>query len=370
MRILRIIRDYLFYCGIKRDEYRKLKKDAYISNFEVWRVLHCLMTAVFAMLVVVSLTIKFVSPNMIFYMFGFAYSVIVSLMFLFVLRKDSLIAQLIIYLSISLLFLFACFITQNKPEVPATTFIVFLLIAPMFMIDKPYFMLIELGTASTIFLVWMRSVKPYNIWMMDAMNIIVFAIVGLFLHIIANSLRIKEFVLSRKLNIQKDIDELTGIKNKAALTREINKYLGDKTNEKGVLFMMDIDHFKMVNDTYGHDVGDSVISQLGSLLSTLFPNGEVVGRFGGDEFIVFIKNSNDKTLAEEAAKKIISSARENIQLPDIDKKVSISIGIAVYNGVENNYSELFKKADVALYRTKANRVVGFNFYEDAAPANE
>ncbi len=364
MKILRKIRNYLFYCGIEKEEYKVLKKDAYVSNFEVWRVLHCLMIFIFAALFISSFSVSLIVSNKIFYLIGFIYSILVSVLFLFVFKKDSLIAQLIIYLSISLLLLLGAFITKNNPDNPATTFIAFLLITPMFMIDKPYFMAIELSVSSIIYFVWMYSVKPYDIWLMDVFNVIVFVIIGLFLHIIANSIRIKEFVLARKINIQKDIDELTGIKNKAALTRDINNYLSDKSKDKGILFMLDIDRFKMVNDTYGHDVGDSVINQLGSLLSHLFTNGEVVGRFGGDEFIVFIKDTNDKALAEEAANKIVNGAIENIQLPDIDKKVSISIGIALYNGVENNYSEIFKKADVALYKTKADRTVKFNFYSD------
>ena len=354
MKVLETLRNYICYCGIEKDEYNALKKkDAYVSNFNVWRVLHFLMAAVFGFLFVGSFFSHLMEMNRVFYLVAFFYSLI-ALFLSFKLKKDSLIAQLIIYLSISLLFVFSGFITQNKPDIPATTFIVFLLITPMFMIDKPYFMAIELIAASTVFLIWMHGVKPYAVWRYDMVNVVIFTVVGIFLHIIANSIRIKEFVLTRKINIQKDTDAMTGLKNKDALTREINEYLEDETTDKGILFLMDVDKFKSINDTYGHDIGDEVISQLGGFLESRLTGNEIVGRFGGDEFVAFIRGTDDLELACGTADDIIRGVRETVKLPDQDRKVSISIGIAIYHGQEKNYSEIFKKADIALYQSKAD----------------
>ena len=362
MRTLRIIRNYFFYSGIEKDEYNAVKKDAYVSNYEVWRILHFVMVAAFAFLYISSIFNELLESNKLFYLIALAYSVSVSLLFL-VLKKDSLVAQLLIYLSISLLFVFAALITQNKPEIPATTFIAFLLLSPMFMIDKPFFMTFELAAASTVFLVWMYNVKPYEVWEMDMINVIIFTIVGIILNIIANSIRIKEFVLTRKINIQKDTDELTGLMNKGALTREIQAVLDDESANKGILFMMDVDHFKQINDTYGHDVGDNVIVQLGRLLGKKFVKDEIAGRFGGDEFIVFIENTDDAETARTIAEAISKGASESIKYPEQEREVCVSIGIAIYNGLEKNYSELFKKADMALYRSKADSQVKYCFYE-------
>lgn len=356
MKILKTLRNYLCYCGIEKDEYKALKKDAYISNYKVWRVLHCLMVTVFAALYICSLTVDIMQANRIFYLLAFLYAVAAAGLFCFVLKEDSLIAQLLIYLSISLLYVFGALITQNKPDSPATTFIVLLVIAPMFMIDKPYFMGIELGAASIIYIIWMHGAKTHDAWKMDVGNTVVFAVVGFFIHVIANSIRIKEFVLSRRISIQKDTDELTGLKNKDALTRAINEFFAsDKAEKKGILFMLDIDRFKAVNDTYGHDVGDSVIHQFGVFLGDMFAGKEIVGRFGGDEFIVFVKDTDDASLAEATAQRIVEGAAAQIRLPDEKEKVGISIGIALYQGLEQNYSEIFKKADIALYKVKANK---------------
>ena len=231
-------------------------------------------------------------------------------------------------------------------------FVILLVITPMFMIDKPYFMTLELCAASAVFLVWMYFVKSYEIWQYDLINVIIYTLVGIFLHIIANSIRIKEFVLRRELNIQKDIDDLTGLKNKGAITRAINSFLANESTNKGIMFLLDIDKFKDVNDMYGHDVGDAVIKKLGTFLDDKFTNDEIVGRWGGDEFIVFFKNTDDIDNACEIADSITKEAKQEVIVPNSGEGIAVSIGIDVYTGDERNYSDMFKKADIAMYKAK------------------
>ena len=362
MRVFKRLCNYFFYCGIEKEEYNAVKKNAYVSNFEIWRILHFLMAATFLVLFGFSFFNDVLRNNSFFYLVAFLYSA-VAIAFFFALEKDSLVAQLLIYLSISVLFLFGCFISANNPELPATTFIVFLLITPLFMIDKPFFMAIELTAASTVCLVWMYHVETKKAWEMDLVNITIFTIIGIFLNIIANSVRIREFILTREIKIQKDTDDMTGLKNKGYITRRINSFLSDPATSKGVMFMLDIDRFKSINDTYGHDVGDSVICQLGNILAAMASGNEILGRFGGDEFILFIKNSDDVSAARSLAAKLVQTASEKITVPAENQKISISIGIALYQGLEKSYSEIFKKADLAMYKAKADPVNRFYVYE-------
>ena len=354
MNILKKIRNYICYCGIEKDEYNAVKKNAYISNFEVWRVLHFVMDIAFGFMLVNSMISNLLEGNMIFYLAAFIYSIIATGLF-FVVKSDSFVGQLLIYLSIIMLLLFGCFLTSNNPSIPALTFIVMLIITPLFMIDKPYYMILVIILSATVFLIWMYNVKDVEIWKMDLVNTCAFAGVAIIIHVIANSIRIKEFVLIKEIQIQKDTDDMTGLMNKGALTRNINEFLSENTSKKAMLIFLDIDYFKPINDTYGHDVGDSVINQLGKYLAGKFTNSEIVGRFGGDEFIVFIKDSDDTEYARKVALEIWEESREFIKLPNPDHLISVSMGIAVYHGEEKNYSEIFKKADVALYVTKANR---------------
>ena len=361
MKFLKKLRNYFCYCGIEKDEYKQIKRNAYISNFEVWKKLNFVMVIAFAILFITSFFNKLMAMNLIIYGSGLAYSLIATVLF-FVLKKDSIWAQLLIYLSISILLLVGALLSANKPDLPTLTFIVMLLVTPMFMIDKPYFMAIEHAIACTIFLVWMYFVKDPYIFKVDLINTLSFAPLGIVIHIISNSYRIKEFVLIRQINIQKDIDELTGLKNKSALTREINKFIERKTNYKqGLFFVLDIDKFKEFNDTFGHDVGDVILEKLGKYLKAKFEK-EIVGRFGGDEFIIFIKNNADVKYATKIANEIATEVAEQIVLPS-DEKLSVSMGISIYRGEEKNYSEIFKKADIALYKTKADRRQKFNINE-------
>ena len=361
MNIIRKLKNYYFYCGIEKEEYNAVKKAAYISNYEVWKILHYLMALVFGGLFVLSFFNALMALNTWFYLGAFIYSTIGIVAFIF-LKKDSLIAQLLIYLSMSVLFVFGVLINQNKVDYPATTFIVMLVLTPMFMIDKPYFMMLELSVATAVFLIWMYQIKPPEIWKIDLVNAITFTVVGSFLNIISNSLRIREFVLTRQIKIQKDTDEMTGLRNKGSLTREINEFLLDSSKNKGILMIMDVDRFKSINDTYGHDIGDSVIIQLGHLLANKFVKDEITGRFGGDEFILFIKNTDDIDMACQIANDVASSVSKDIKLPNENEHISISIGIALYKGDEKNYSELFKKADVALYKAKEDSNMRFFVY--------
>ena len=353
METLRKIRNYFLYCGIEKDEYNALKKDAYISNYKVWRILHFLMASVFGGLLLASFFVAPMAANRKIYLTAFVYTAIAITVFFF-LEKDSIVAQFFIYLSISVLLVFGCFLSQNNPGYPGVTFIVFLIVTPMFMIDKPFFMMIELCVASAVYLIWMRGVKTPEVWQVDLLNTIPFTIVGCYLNVIANSIRIKEFVLTRQIRIQKDTDELTGISNKGALTREINGFLADRNTDKGTMLLLDCDHFKSINDTYGHDVGDSVIRQIGQFLSGLVNPGLIAGRVGGDEFVVFVKNTNDPETAAKLAEEIANGVSSGVKLPDKDKKVSVSIGISFYNGLAKNYSEIFNRSDMAMYKAKAD----------------
>ncbi|MCR5147937.1 MAG: GGDEF domain-containing protein [Eubacterium sp.] len=212
----------------------------------------------------------------------------------------------------------------------------------------------------------MNSTAPNasKYWQIDFANVISFTAVGIFLNVIANSLRIKEFVLTREINVQKDTDDLAGLMNKGAMTREINRFLLDKSTNKGLLFMMDIDHFKSINDTYGHDTGDDVIRQFGSFLGKNFTHNEIVGRFGGDEFIMFIRNNDNPEEALCIAGNIVEGIQKNVILAEGRQKISLSIGIAIYHGIEKNYSEIFKKADIALYEAKADSEIRYHMYKE------
>ncbi len=157
-------------------------------------------------------------------------------------------------------------------------------------------------------------------------------------------------------------DALTGLYNKKTTEEQIIKFLADEQNAScGALMIIDIDNFKSVNDTFGHLYGDAVIKQLGGILKSAFQKSDVLGRVGGDEFFVFLKNYKDNDVLVQRAQEICEGFRKTYEQNGVTVKVSASVGIATtYNSFE--FEEIYKMADIALYNTKAKGKNGFAFY--------
>ena len=117
------------------------------------------------------------------------------------------------------------------------------------------------------------------------------------------------------------------------------------------------------DDKDGHDEGDVILNKLGKYFKEKFAKDEIVGRFGGDEFIIFIKNTDDIEYAKKIALEVCQEVEETIKLPDEKESITISIGIAIYQGQEKHYSDIFRKADAALYKTKDDRSIKYSIYE-------
>ena len=148
-----------------------------------------------------------------------------------------------------------------------------------------------------------------------------------------------------------NIDPLTGLYNRRILER---------IRDCNIALMCDIDNFKEINDTYGHDVGDYVIKNIASVLRENTRINDYVCRLGGDEFFVGFTNCEYDFIFERC-EKIKQEISKRIKLPD--KKVTISIGIA-FNKNNESISELMKKADDALYESKNNNKDTITLYEE------
>ena len=128
------------------------------------------------------------------------------------------------------------------------------------------------------------------------------------------------------------------------------------------MFIIDIDNFKTVNDTFGHTIGDTVLQKISSCLKSNFRSQDIIGRAGGDEFVVFLKNVSSDDLIYEKAE-LLRDALQNFSLSASETfPISISIGISLYPQNGCKYSELFTTADKALYSSKRNGKNRYTFY--------
>lgn len=160
------------------------------------------------------------------------------------------------------------------------------------------------------------------------------------------------------------IDELTGIFNRRALENKVKSWItSEECVGKQAFLMMDIDHFKEINDVYGHAVGDKVLKEVGKILKEQFRESDLLGRIGGDEFVVFMKN----VATEEIALKKAGTLRDRISeidLPELKgKKITSSVGLAFWPDHGKSYKDIYVCADKALYETKRNGRNGCTVYD-------
>ena len=167
-----------------------------------------------------------------------------------------------------------------------------------------------------------------------------------------------------ELQIKADTDLLTGLTNKAATIRMIKEYMAQNPNGTGVLFVIDIDNFKKINDTMGHAFGDEVLKELGHQLRSMFRAMDVVGRFGGDEFMVFMTDIKDPAAIKRNGDRLRDFFRNFKAGEYVKYSVTASIGGAIFSEDGKDFDSLFKTADKAVYVVKKRGKNDVAFYGD------
>ncbi|HDJ1466715.1 TPA: diguanylate cyclase [Clostridioides difficile] len=155
-----------------------------------------------------------------------------------------------------------------------------------------------------------------------------------------------------KLIEQSQSDLMTGLLNKYTTEKRIRDTLFHNADKKYVLFMIDMDNFKFINDTMGHAFGDKVLSDLANCLKSNFNNSDVIGRVGGDEFLVFMEYGGDEKSIQNKCINILKELNNSFTNYNIPFEIGISIGISIYPKDANEFYELYNYADKALYRAK------------------
>ncbi|MDD2971639.1 MAG: response regulator, partial [Lachnospiraceae bacterium] len=171
-------------------------------------------------------------------------------------------------------------------------------------------------------------------------------------NVMTNSRRMVSIEMeAQKLKIKSEVDEMTGLYNKTTTELMSNEVLKKGNSILDALLIIDIDNFKTVNDTMGHQEGDYVIKQVSDILLSSFRKSDIVGRIGGDEFCVVMVDVPDKSVIYHKINELIQIMRfkPNINIPEY---VTLSIGVATNEKKRINYADLFKKADSALYLAK------------------
>ncbi|MDD2702040.1 MAG: EAL domain-containing protein [Sideroxydans sp.] len=170
-------------------------------------------------------------------------------------------------------------------------------------------------------------------------------------------------------------DTLTGLPNRRLMHDRLRQALASSTRNKryGALCMLDLDDFKVINDSRGHATGDELLQEVARRLQTGVRDGDTVARLGGDEFVVILESLSDKTaeaatLAENIAEKLRAMLHEPFELTGFTTRISSSIGIVTFLDHEVEVDDLLKYTDTAMYQAKAAGRDAIRFYDPALQA--
>jgi diguanylate cyclase (GGDEF)-like protein/PAS domain S-box-containing protein len=159
-------------------------------------------------------------------------------------------------------------------------------------------------------------------------------------------------------------DPLTNLPNRLLFNDRFEQTITTSIRHKKMFAMIiiDIDKFKKINDTHGHDLGDKLITYVGLKIRDLLRKSDTIARFGGDEFLLLLPEIGSKADVEIIAKKIIDFFREKILLGDRKLSITLSMGISLYPQDGQDSSTLLKNADLALYDVKASGRNNYKFF--------
>ena len=228
----------------------------------------------------------------------------------------------------------------------------------------------EIMYAGRIWLLESASLKS-NVALYDwgaiLLPVISLLLLAVFLSIYIRSLNASFIGMIGQVNHQLEIDDLTNLYSRYCIHEKLDKAILNSNQKQGRLavIFMDLDHFKTVNEAFGHEVGDKLLNKVAQRLTSVWPTGTVLGRLGGDEFLAFVElddaMSNDdlKLLCHE----VITQVSHSYLIDNRTLTIGCSIGVALYPNFGDDAMTLVKNADMAMYRAKALGRSTYHFYD-------
>lgn len=283
-----------------------------------------------------------------------------------------------VYLLIGIELIYAGSLSLVDLTQKGTAFPVFLVLIPILFIDKQIrmslFLLISCIIYSAVVLKYKVPAEAHD----DVFESVTFGGVAMLGHYFLNVKMMRGLVneknmqhaiaaykkVQQKLRQKAETDHLTGLYNRETFVNFARKQIRDKAEENGVIIVgiLDVDHFKEINDSFGHQTGDDIIRQVSAVLQKTLRKNDLIGRLGGDEYIFFLNDIEDKEVVTSIAKRILCGLNK-VQFAE-GIGVGASIGITMTNKKQYHFEDLYYRADIALYKAKELGRNQYCFYED------
>lgn len=178
------------------------------------------------------------------------------------------------------------------------------------------------------------------------------------------------FESHQRLRTLAENDSLTGLANRYYFDESLRTAIprANRLNDQLALLFLDLDNFKIINDSMGHDAGDQLLKEVARRLLHVVRNGDIVCRLGGDEFAILAHNFESQEPIILLAERILEDLRRPILIKNTEQFISASIGVATYPDAGNNASDMLKAADLAMYRAKREGKNNYHFFSAALQA--
>ncbi|HET7363463.1 MAG TPA: EAL domain-containing protein [Burkholderiales bacterium] len=289
---------------------------------------------------------------------------------------DPSLTKLQVYLGITLLMAALYYVDVARGISLGLCFLVFLF--GIFRMSTRELMFVALYTLAAYALVinLLMRLRPESIanpkhewfnWVLLAVSLPWFAVIGGRIREMRDRLRARKQELQEAIGTIQAMatrDEVTGLYNRAFFTESLRHALAqaERHGRSAALLFIDVDRFKLINDTLGHPVGDQALREIGTRLASCVRESDIVARLGGDEFVALIESVPAPDALQEVAQKIIDACARPLALERREVALSVSIGIAVMPQDGRDADTLMRNADIAMYRAKAQGRNCLRFY--------
>lgn len=363
------------YYGNPSSEYDECKDMIEENNRLMVRGISRWGPAILLLLSALTYLIPMIAPFRLLYFFSAAAILGSCLLF----KTPRCSYTVLAYAQVLILYAFSTGLALADPDERSTMSVIMLPLLSMLLIDR-FDRIVAFNTEFTaIYCILVALLKNPRIVGYEVFGILISLVLSLFSNYFVQSKAIKNMLSAKKnqkliiqlnaakneLQLKSEVDELSGLLNRGTFISRVEKALKGERQGVSALCLLDIDHFKEVNDTYGHQRGDEVIAAAASTLRALFGKHDTIGRIGGDEFVAYLSGFESAEQIDEKMR--LLNKRLNATAVGDVKAIPVSVGISLVCDEEGNFEKLYQQADQALYLAKRGGRNQNRFFEGTVP---